>query len=88
MQILFGEPDEDDIETEEEIAAREAKKAAKLAKKQKRAEDAKLAKEEHVAMQVLERICAELDCNIWDIMEFKELDQVRRKMRDKSLRKS
>lgn len=49
---------------------------------------AKLAKEEHVAMQVLERICAELDCNIWDIMEFKELDQVRRKMRDKSLRKS
>ena len=49
---------------------------------------AKLAKEEHVAMQVLERICAEIDCNIWDIMEFKELDQVRRKMRDKSLRKS
>ncbi len=49
---------------------------------------AKLAKEEHVAMQVLERICAELGCNIWDIMEFKELDQVRRQMRDKSLRKS
>ena len=49
---------------------------------------AKLAKEEHDAMQVLERICAELDCNIWDIMELKELDQVRRKMRDKSLRKS
>lgn len=34
MEILFGEPDEDDIETEEEIQAREAKKAEKKAKKE------------------------------------------------------
>lgn len=42
MEILFGEPDEDDIETEEEIQAREAKKAEKAAKK----EAAKAAKAE------------------------------------------
>lgn len=34
MQILFGDPDEDDEVTEEELAAIEAKKAAKKAKKQ------------------------------------------------------
>lgn len=34
MQILFGDPDEDDEITEEELAAIEAKKAAKKAKKE------------------------------------------------------
>lgn len=34
MQILFGDPDEDDVVTDEELAAIEAKKAAKKAKKQ------------------------------------------------------
>ena len=38
---------------------------------------AKLTKEEHVAMPVLERICAVLDCNIADVMEFKNLDKVK-----------
>lgn len=42
MQILFGDPDEDDILSEEELAQIEAKKAAKIAKKQA----AKEAKEE------------------------------------------
>ena len=41
---------------------------------------AKLTKEEHVAMPVLERICAVLDCNIADIMEFKNLDKVKEEM--------
>ena len=45
MQILFGDPDEDDILTEEEIAAIEAKKAEKKAKKQA-AKDAKQEKAE------------------------------------------
>lgn len=34
MQILFGDPDEDDVITDEELAAIEAKKAAKKAKKE------------------------------------------------------
>lgn len=42
MQILFGDPDEDDVVTDEELAEIEAKKAAKKAKKQ---EAAKLKKE-------------------------------------------
>lgn len=42
MQILFGDPDDDDVVTDEEIAAIEAKKAVKKAKKQ---EAAKLKKE-------------------------------------------
>lgn len=41
---------------------------------------AKLTKEEHVALQVLERICAELDCNISDVMEFTDLDKVKEDM--------
>lgn len=41
---------------------------------------AKLTKEEHVAMPVLERICAELECNISDVMEFKDLDKVKEEM--------
>ena len=42
---------------------------------------AKLTKEEYVALPVLERICAELDCNIADVMEFTDLDKVRTEMR-------
>ena len=41
---------------------------------------AKLTKEEHVAMPVLERICAVLECNIADVMEFKNLDKVKEEM--------
>lgn len=41
---------------------------------------AKLTKEEHVAMPVLERICAVLDCDIADVMEFKDLDKVKEEM--------
>ena len=41
---------------------------------------AKLTKEEHVAMQVLERICAELDCNISDVVEFTDLEKVKEEM--------
>lgn len=53
MEVLFGEPDEDDIITDEELAEIEAKKAAKKAKKEadKKAkeEKAKTAKEEKTA---------------------------------------
>ena len=38
---------------------------------------AKMTHEEMVAMPVLEKICAELDCNIGDIVEFTELDKVK-----------
>ena len=38
---------------------------------------AKLTKEEYVALPILEKICAELGCNIADVMEFKELDEVK-----------
>lgn len=41
---------------------------------------AKLTKEEHVAMAVLEKICAVLDCNISDVMEFTDLDKVKEEM--------
>lgn len=41
---------------------------------------AKLTKEEHVAMPVLEKICAVLDCNIADVMCFTDLDKVREEM--------
>lgn len=41
---------------------------------------AKLTNEEPVAMPILEKICAELYCNIADIMEFTELDAVRKKL--------
>lgn len=39
---------------------------------------AKMTNEEMVAMPVLEKICAELDCNIGDIVEFTNLDEVKR----------
>lgn len=35
-----------------------------------------------VAMYVLEKICAELDCNIGDIVEFTELEEVKKKIHE------
>ena len=43
---------------------------------------AKMSNEEMVAMPILEKICAELECNIGDIMEFTELESVRRKLHE------
>ena len=43
---------------------------------------AKMSNEEMVAMPILEKICAELDCNIGDIMEFTELETVRKKLHE------
>lgn len=40
---------------------------------------AKLSSNQVVALSVLEKICAELECNIGDIMEFTNLDEVREK---------
>lgn len=47
---------------------------------------AKMTNEEMVAMQVLEKICAELQCNISDVMEFTELEDVKKmyEVKDKS----
>ena len=42
---------------------------------------AKLGNNQPVALPVLEKICAELDCNIGDIMEFTDLDSVKRELR-------
>ena len=39
---------------------------------------AKMTNEEMVAMCVLEKICAELDCNIGDIVEFTGLEEVKK----------
>ena len=38
---------------------------------------AKMSNNQSVALPVLEKICAELDCNIGDVMEFTALDSVR-----------
>lgn len=43
---------------------------------------AKMTNEEMVAMQVLEKICAELQCNISDIMEFTDLEEVKKKIHE------
>lgn len=43
---------------------------------------AKMTNEEMVALQILEKICAELECNIGDIMEFTELEIVRKKLHE------
>lgn len=42
---------------------------------------AKIGNNQVVALPVLEKICAELECNIGDIMEFTELETVRKEMR-------
>ena len=39
---------------------------------------AKLTREEYVALPVLEKICAELEWNIGDIMEFNNLEKIRK----------
>ena len=39
---------------------------------------AKLTREEYVALPVLEKICAELECNIGDIMEFNNWEKIRK----------
>lgn len=41
---------------------------------------AKMANEEMVAMPILEKICVELECNIGDIVEFTELDEVKKEI--------
>ena len=43
---------------------------------------AKTTNEEMGVMSVLEKICAELDCNIGDIVEFTELDKVKEAMQE------
>ena len=43
---------------------------------------AKLAKNQLVALSVLEKICAELDCSIEDVMEFYNLEEVKKKMHE------
>ncbi len=42
---------------------------------------AKMTNEEMVSMSVLEKICAELDCNIGDIVEFTALEEVKKNYR-------
>lgn len=41
---------------------------------------AKLSSNQPVALSVLEKICARLDCGIGDIMDFTELEAVREQM--------
>ena len=43
---------------------------------------AKMSNEEMVAMSVLEKICAELECNIGDIVEFTNLDEVKKRIKE------
>ena len=43
---------------------------------------AKLTNQEMVALSVLEKICAELECNIEDVMQFVELEEVKKKMEE------
>lgn len=46
---------------------------------------AKITNEEMVAMPILEKICAELECNIGDIVEFTELDEVKKKIHNETI---
>lgn len=43
---------------------------------------AKMSNEEVVSLSVLEKICAELECNISDVMEFTDLEVVKKKLHD------
>jgi len=45
---------------------------------------AKMTNEEMVAMTVLEKICAELECDISDIMEFTDLAEVKKKIHNEN----
>ena len=46
---------------------------------------AKMTNEEMVAMTVLEKICAELECDISDIMEFTDLAEVKKKIHNDNI---
>lgn len=46
---------------------------------------AKMTNEEMVAMPILEKICAELECNIGDILQFTDLEDVKEKMHENDL---
>ena len=43
---------------------------------------AKLTNQEMVALSVLEKICAELECNIENVMQFVELEDVKKQMEE------
>ncbi|MEZ3435127.1 MAG: helix-turn-helix transcriptional regulator [Lachnospiraceae bacterium] len=47
---------------------------------------AKMTNEEMVAISILEKICAELECNIGDIMEFTRLEEVKRKIHNDNMK--
>ncbi len=44
---------------------------------------AKITNQEAVALPVLEKICAELECNIEDVMQFTYLEETKKKMHSK-----
>ena len=46
---------------------------------------AKMTNEEMVSLLILEKICAELECNISDVMEFTDLEVVKQKLREDEL---
>lgn len=43
---------------------------------------AKMTNEEMVSLSILEKICAELECNISDVMEFTDLEVVKQKLHE------
>lgn len=43
---------------------------------------AKMTNEEMVSLSILEKICAELECNISDVMEFTDLELVKKKLHE------
>lgn len=46
---------------------------------------AKMTNQVMVAMPILEKICAELECNIEDVMQFTELEEVKKKIHDETV---
>ena len=44
---------------------------------------AKITNQEAVTLSVLEKICAELECNIEDVMQFTYLEEIKKKMHSK-----
>ena len=46
---------------------------------------AKMTNEEMVSLSILEKICAELECNISDVMEFTDLEVVKQKLHEDEL---
>lgn len=45
---------------------------------------AKMTNEEMVAMPILEKICAELECNIEDIVQFTNLEEIKERIDSKT----